>query len=279
MNRKLIPLLVAVLIAGVVLGAVIGRKAAPAAEVTAADPPVLPAPASATPVEGIVFSAVNHGPAATPDLLPSGIPAVYAFFRLTGVKVGADAEISWTHDGKAVGVVAAADVKLDASQPGTGSFVLRAEGGKLRAGIYEVELKAESRRFRASFVVADQAAAILAQKAPPTATLQVTQHVIARGVNQQGEPERPSAKLQAADRVFYVLRYQGAEPGMAMSIRWWRDNVELVTARKDVTLSSEAGWAHAWIQVEGGLPAGKYSATASVAGAAGEIARDQFTIQ
>lgn len=278
MNRKTIALLMATLVAGVLVGAILAHVAGRPGVAGSAVPESIPAAPVATVADGITFSGSSEPPATTPDLLPSGLPAVHGFFHLSGMKSQTTPQITWSRNGKAIGRVAAEDMTVDPAHAGSGRFVLRPTSGKLASGIYEVELTAAGRRFRASFVAAEQAGAILAQKAPASATLQVTQHVIARGVGQHGEPKQPAARLRSGDRVFYVLRYEGAEPGMALSVRWWRDNIEIVSARKDVILSSEAGWAHAWIQAEGGLPAGTYSVTASVAGGAGEITRDQFTV-
>jgi hypothetical protein len=156
---------------------------------------------------------------------------------------------------------------------------LAAPGGRLAPGLYELELQTTARKFRASFVAAPEAEAILAQQAPADAALVLRQHMTARGVKADGKPNGQVTTFGRVERVFYAMQYEGAEPGMAVLVRWWAGQTEIKAARKEIALPSTAGWAHAWMQADAGLPAGTYDVTATTAGGAQELARDQFTVR
>jgi len=157
--------------------------------------------------------------------------------------------------------------------------VLHAPGGKLAPGAYELQLQTDRRKFSASFVAAPEAQAVLAQAAPAEAALALTQHVVARGVGKDGSPSGPTSKFTQTERVHYVLRYRGAEPGMAVRVTWWVGNLEIKAARREVVLPATEGWAHAWMQAQNGLPAGTYTVRAATSGDTQALATDSFTVR
>ncbi|MCE5237040.1 hypothetical protein LLH23_00930 [bacterium] len=226
-----------------------------------------------------MFSPTPQEVAATPDVLPAGLAAVYAFYNLAETAGGGVVTATLSVDGKRTGAVRREDIRPDATRPGRGTVTIRAPRGKLAPGIYELELKTTRRRFRASFVAAANAPQILAQAAPAEAALALPQHGIALGVGPKGEPMRPTSRVGARVRVYYVVRYEGAEPGMAVCIRWWSGRTELRTARREVVLPSVSGWAHAWMQAADGLPRGTYEVTATTSGDVEPLARDRFTVE
>ena len=241
-------------------------------------PPAGRAPIPPLP-EGVKFSATPQEPPSTPDLLPAGVPAVYAFYNLPDAARGGVQGAAWSMNGKRLGAIPASDLRPEAHRADRGVVTLRAPTGKLQPGFYELALRGERRTFRASFAAADNAAAILSQPAPADAALSIPQHTTALGVGSSGEPLRATGKVGGKERVYYVLRYEGAEPGMAISIRWWRGTTELKAARREVVLPSTSGWANAWVQSESGLPPGAYSVSAMTSGDPHELARDQFAVR
>jgi hypothetical protein len=282
MNRH--PLLLGLL--ALALGALIGAGAAyfNSTNVGAAAPfqPTAPGTLAPEPVanrEGITFSGIPQEPPVTPDLLSAGVPLVYAFYNLPETARSGISAAMWRLNGKSVGAVPRTDIQPDAGRPGHGTVLLRATKGKLPAGVYELELQTQRRRFRASFVAAEDASAVIAQQAPADAVLTIQQHVVARGVGDKGEPLRPTSRVGGKERVYYVLRYQGAEPGMAIGVTWWLERTEIKAVRREVVLRSTSGWAHAWLQADSGLPAGAYHVSATTAGDTQELARDQFTVR
>jgi len=277
-TRRALKLGLLVLAVGAVLGVSVGLVARSAPRTRLATSAAVVAPPPVAP-EGIVFSPTPREVAATPDLLPAGLAVVYAFYNLAETAGGGVVAATLSVDGKRTGAVRGEDIHPDAARPGRGTVTIRAPGGRLAPGIYELELRTIRRRFRASFVAAANAAQILAQAAPAAAALALPQHGIALGVGPKGEPMRPTSRVGARQRVYYVVRYEGAEPGMAVCVRWWSGTTELPTARREVVLPSVSGWAHAWIQAADGLPPGAYEVTATTSGDVQPLARDRFTVE
>lgn len=282
MNRRILLLGLVVFAAGALIGvgAVRLRSVSPegALPLQPAVPGALP-PGPAADREGIAFSATPREPPSPPDLLPAGVAVLYAFYNLPEAAARGLLSATWSVDGKSLGALARGDIEPDAGRPGHGAILLRAPKGRFVPGVYELELRTESRKFRASFVAAENAPAIIAQQAPKEAMLALPQHVVARGVGPKGEPVRPTNEVESNERVYYVLRYQGAEPGMAISVTWWAGQTEIKAARREVVLPSTSGWAHAWMQAESGLPAGAYQVSVTTAGDTQALARDQFAVR
>jgi len=267
-----------VLAAGIVLGAsaALVTRHTPAARVTAsgaavAQPPGVP--------EGIAFSPTPQEVAATPDLLPAGVGAVYAFYNLPETARGGIVEANLSVDGRRAGTVPREDVRPDPGRPGRGTVTIRPPKGRFAQGVYELELTTTQRRYRASFVATANAPQILAQPAPAEASLALPQHAVALGVGPKGEPVRLTNRVGSRERIYCVVRYEGAEPGMAICIRWWSGRTELRAARREVVLPSVSGWAHAWMQAEEGLPPGTYDVTATTSGDAQALSTDCFAVE
>ena len=237
-------------------------------------------PVAAPPLTGpqVLFSVAPQEPTISPDLLSAGVATVYAFYSLPDMAPGEAPSAVWHKDGKPLGG-AASRVQADPQRAGHGMIMLEAPGGKLAPGIYEVELKTQARTFGASFAAAPGAAEILAQPAPMEAVLSVSQSGTARGVGPQGEMLQPTNAFAGTDKIYFVMHYAGAEPGTAVTFTWWNGKTELRQARQEVTLPAAAGWAHAWIQTEQGLPQGTYRAAAAVSGGAQDLAAAEFTIR
>jgi hypothetical protein len=75
------------------------------------------------------------------------------------------------------------------------------------------------------------------------------------------------------------MRYDGAEPGTAITVTWWAGGTELAQARREIILAGIAGWANAWIEVKAGLPPGAYVAKASVSGGSQDLATAPFRVK
>lgn len=239
----------------------------------------VPSPPPRERAEGVVFSTTRQEPPTTPDLLPAGASAIYASYNLPELALSPIVEAGWTQDGKRLAKISAADIQPDAQSPGRGTIILRPAGGTLQPGIYELDIRTQRRRFKASFVVAAQADTIVGQQAPAEAQLAISQQTVARGVGGKGEPLQPTKQIGTRDKVYFVFRYEGAEPGMGVTIKWWGGTTEIKNARREVTLASTAGWAHAWMQAAEGLPPGTYKVTLTTSGDAAELARTEFAVQ
>jgi hypothetical protein len=241
------------------------------------------APLTITPAPGgprVIFSTSPKPPAVSPDLLPAGLPAIYAFYSLPDMARGEAPTATWRKDGKPL-AGAASRLEADPERSGYGMIVFAPPGGKLAPGIYEVAMRTPQRTFEASFVAAEAAAEILARPAPAEAVLTIAQSGTARGVGAQGEMKQPANAFGPPDKIYFAMRYAGAEPGTSVTVRWWGGQTELTQARQEVTLPAAAGWAHAWMQAQSprGLPQGGYKVTAVVSGRAQELATAEFTIQ
>lgn len=224
-------------------------------------------------VPPIVFDTVPRRPHYTPPLLPAGVPLVYMFYDLTGQPGLNPSNASWLRNGVQLGHIANSDIRPDPQNPGHGMVLLRAPNGSLSPGLYEVQLTVAGERLLASFQVAWGAQEILQQPIPPAVELQVRQVTMARGVKPDGRPQSP-VKTVSPDcgRLYFAFRYAQAEPGLAVTVRWFLATRELETARREVVLPSTAGWAHAWVEPEGAWPSGTWRVAAYVSGDTQEIA-------
>lgn len=229
----------------------------------------------------VVFNVVAKKPPKNPDLLPAGSAIIYAFYQFPENESLAIKEVRIIRNGKFWGQISAADIRPDPQAPNQGKIVLRAPGGKWPAGIYEVQIHTVTRRLQASFVVAEGAEAIVAQPAPQEAEIKIVQLVLSRAVNEQGEPQKVGTKFTSRERIYCVVRYEKAEPGMTLCFRWWASTQELKAARQQVILPQERGWAYAWLQAikETGLPSGHYAVTVHSEGASQELSRASFIIE
>lgn len=282
MNRRLLGLGLLLFTVGVLAGAaVVHFGTRPPAEQC---PPVtvpnaVVASASTQSLEGIRFSPAPQDTGATAELLPSGTAAVYAFYFLSELPHGSLPKAAWRFNGTPLRIAGSGEVQADGGRPGHGMVVLHAAGGKLAPGAYELQLQTDRRKLSASFVAAPEAQAVLAQPAPAEAALALTQHVLARGVGKDGSPSGPTSTFTQTERVHYVLRYRGAEPGMAVRVTWWAGKTEIKAAGREVVLPAAEGWAHAWMQAQDGLPAGTYTVRAATSGDTQALATDSFTVR
>ncbi len=243
--------------------------------------PPRPSKESVSSAPELVFNAVPKKPPKNPDLLPAGSAIIYAFYQFPETESPALREVRIIRNGKFWGQVSSADIRPDPQAPNQGKIVLRAPGGKWPAGIYEVQIKTVTRRLQASFVVAEGAEAIVAQPAPMEAEIKIVQMVLSRAVNERGEPQKVSTKFTSRERIYCVVRYEKAEPGMTLCFRWWAGAQELKAARQQIILPQDKGWAYAWLQAknETGLPSGRYAVTVHSEGENQELRRVQFLIE
>lgn len=227
----------------------------------------------------IVFSTSPRRPETTPALIPAGVPVVYMFYDLN--REGSHLPtISWLCNGRALGNVANHDLRPDPEAPGRGMVLLRAPNGSLAPGLYEVQLTVGGESFLASFQAAWGAEEILQQPVPPAVELRVREATLARGVRADGRPQSP-LKVVSPDcgRLYFVFRYEQAEPGIALTVRWFMAAQELAAARREVVLPSTAGWAHAWVEPSGEWPSGEWRVVAYVSGDTQEVASATIVIR
>lgn len=229
------------------------------------------------PEERVVFGVSSTPPASSPDLLPAGALVIYCFYDVPGVKVSGAPVVTLSKDGKRREPVPATDLKAG-DRPGVGTLALKASGG-FAPGVYEVELQFSDSRVLASFVAATGAEAILGQSPPRDAQVTIGLPVFAAGVGAEGKPLRLGTVFRGSDRVFFAFKYDQAEPGSAVQVKWYGGREPIESATREVLLPSVKGWANAWLQAPPpGLPAGQYRAAVNMSSDPHELASAQFTV-
>ena len=266
-------LLVLAVVMGGALGTLAGLRhvSAPAAGIRAGAiaRPGQPTTPSNQSRELIVFSTTESAPSTTPDMLPAGVPAVYLFYDFPQIPASAVPRVRWWRDGRLIGEVPAAYIQPQAGMGAAGKAVLRAPKGSLGAGIYEVELTLGERRVTASFVVAWGAAQIASLPAPAESEVEISNAVIAAAVAADGSPRQPLTQVASgSQRIYFVFRYQKAEPGTALVVAWYGGQEAITSATREITLPAAAGWANAWLEAPATspLPPGGYRAVVTMAG-------------
>lgn len=229
---------------------------------------------------GILFGSNDEKPASNPDLLPAGLPLVYAFYEAPGRKTAGQPQVTWTKDGKPLPAPATADVTAN-SGGSAGRIVLRPPGGKLVPGVYEVEVALGASHIAASFVAAAGADQIMTQSAPAEGQVTISDLTLANAVSSQSEPQGPKRSFDGRDRIFVAFKFAKAEPGSAIVVKWFGGSELVKAATKEIVLPSTQGTASAWLQAPPGspLPVGQYSVTISMAGDTAALAQATFNVK
>ena len=239
---------------------------------------VLHALMGASDEERILFSATPTEPTRAPDLLPAGIPMVYAFYRIPGATAGASARAQWSRNGVVKGQIPVASI-TPGNHPGEGTIAFRAPADGFAPGVYEVEVQQGPNKVRGSFVTAVGAGAIIGQPAPKDAEVAIPKVAFADGVDAHGQPQRVRKTFYGTDRIFFAFRYTQAEPGSTVRVSWYGGQEPIKSAEREVLLPSVEGWAHAWLQAPfPGLPPGEYRATVTMSADTRAIATGSFTV-
>lgn len=228
---------------------------------------------------GILFSATDAKPTTNPDLLPAGLPAVYAFYEAPGHQGAGRPEVRWTRDGQVLPDPSPDDVKPEGNG-NSGKILLRPPGGKVEAGVYEVELKLGPSNVAASFVAAWGAEKIASQAAPTDAQVTITDLLLATAVSPENEPQHPQKSFGGRERIFAAFKFAKAEPGSAVVVKWYGGPEPITAATKEIVLPSTTGTASAWLQAPPGspLPPGRYSVAVSMAGDTTALAKTEFDV-
>lgn len=228
---------------------------------------------------GIVFGPTDTKPGVTADLLPAGVPIIYAWYEAPGRQSAGPPQAKWTRDGKPLPAPRAAEIS---AEPGknAGKILLRAPGGSLSPGVYELELKLGPSNLAASFVAAWGAEAIAAQSAPADAQVTITDLALATAVSALHQPQHPRKSFQGSDRIFAAFKFARAEPGSAIVVKWFGGPELIKSATKEIVLPGAAGSASGWLQapLSSPLPAGEYSVSLSMAGDTALLATAAFTV-
>ncbi|MHB8996513.1 MAG: hypothetical protein ACYC63_14810 [Armatimonadota bacterium] len=270
------------LAAGLFLGALLafsqgqGTRLGPASPLSPHS--VLQSLAGASDEARMLFSATAVEPSRSPDLLPAGLPLIYAFYRIPGVKPGEVPKARWSKNGVTKGQIPAASITAG-THPGTGTIVLRAPTGGFGPGVYEVELELGPNKVTASVVTAHGAEAIIAQPAPKDAEVVIPKVAFTAEVDAQGQPQHPRKTFYGTDRIYFAFRYTQAEPGSTVKVNWYGGETAIASAEREVLLPSVEGWAHAWLQAPPpGLPPGEYRTTVTMSADTRAIATGSFAI-
>lgn len=240
---------------------------------------VLQSLSGASDEERMLFSATPVEPSQPPDLLPAGLPVIYAFYKIPGVKSDEVPKARWSKNGVTKGQIPATSITAG-THPGTGTIALRAPTGGFGPGVYEVELELGPSKVTGSVVTAFGAEEIIAQPAPKDAEVAIPKVAFAAGVDAQGQPQHPPKTFYGTDRIYFTFRYTQAEPGSTVKVNWYGGETAIASAEREVLLPSVEGWAHAWLQAPPpGLPPGQYRATVTMSSDTRAIAAGSFTVR
>jgi hypothetical protein len=265
------------LLIGALLALQYGRGGASGSTVTAPQA-LLQALTGGPPEEKLLFSSAPTAPTVPVDLLPAGIPVVYAFYELPDVRTAGLPKAQWSKNGVIKGQIPAASI-TPAAEPGSGMIALRAPEGAFAPGVYEVEVAFEGSKVAGSFVTAWAAEAIIGQPAPRDAEVVIKDACFATAVGTDGKPQPPRKTFYGTDRIYFVFRYGQAEPGSTVQVKWYGANEAIESAEREVLLPSVAGWAHAWLQAPmPGLPPGQYRAAVCMSSDTHELTGGSFGI-
>jgi hypothetical protein len=235
----------------------------------------LDTPPASTPVPGdeiepLTFSLQPQPPAVTPDFLTAGAPVVYVFYWLPDLTTLSPPRLQWWRDGQALAPVPPEQISQRRQGGGVrGAATLPAPDGSLPAGIYEVTVTVGDREISGSFAALWGADEIIAQQPPASATMTIEQIVIAEGIQSDGSPRDPRAKLREGPRRLYlVFAFARAEPGSAVLVKWYANGQPIQGGGREVVLPTTHGWAHGWVETSDpqGLPPAEYRATVMLAG-------------
>lgn len=279
-TRKRSPLLVTLLFIGLLAGVCCGLYWSRSTAGSLSFPATLLSHLQPPAEDRFIFSPTPDFPSASPDLLASRLPAVYFFYDLPRLNVSAPPKITWSRDGHSLGSVPPSSITTGLAGPQTATVVLRPPDGALKPGIYEVELAFPTVHLAASFVAADDAAAIMAQPTPRDAELKISEAATASAIDRTGRPVGARTSFSGAERIYLAFHFTQAEPSSAVIIHWYAGGIELTEARREVVLPSSEGWAHGWLQALPGspLPPHEYRATVSLSADSKEIAAVQFIV-
>jgi hypothetical protein len=227
----------------------------------------------------IVFSAESEPLAATPDLLPADAGEIYCFYRLPETYADSVVSAHCWHNGEDLG-----DIETSAASVQSVPYlVLKPPGGaeSFSPGIYEVELAGPERDLgRGSFVVAEDAAEIMAGKPSLKGRTRVVSCVTTRRVNKRGEPEEPQAVFAGTDKVYVAFAYINGTAGGKIGVLWHCDGRPIEAALQELEMKGGAGRGFAWMGAgRGRLPAGKYCVTLYLQGVDKSLAQANFTVQ
>lgn len=257
-----------------------GSSPAPRGTGSPAETPGLPS--AETPQSlPVVFSTSPEPADATPALLPAGVPVIYLFYRLGGGEAtDTPSRVRWSRNGQPLPDVIHQDIQPDPDTPGRGTVLLRPPNRSLPPGLYEAELSVGEARLAASFQAAWGAEEILQQPVPAAAEVKLSRAAMATGVKRDGSPERRLRTIGPDyGRLYFVFRFEQAEPGIALTVKWFVAGEELVAARQEVVLPATAGWGHAWAEAQPEWLPGEWRAVAYVSGDSEELASAVVTVR
>jgi len=213
-------------------------------------------------------------------MIPAGVTAVHVFLNLPGWPAGGALNLSAKRLTPPTATLTVTRPAAEPGQPGRATAVLAAPAGGLQPGLYEVTASSGGRRETATFLVVAGAAEIIGQTAPAEAEVLLSKGVIAGGVAADGKPTKSLKEIRdPAARLWLVFRYDQAEPGTSLTVRWFSNNVPLPGATRELALRGAAGWAHAWLQASPRLPAGTLRAEVTLTGDAEVLLSVQVPVQ
>ncbi len=250
--------------------------------------PVGPPPglAAATPAavtrDEIVVSDLPTPPVSTPALLPTAAQ-LYCYFRLEQVPAGTPVQAQWRLGADHLGALDLAGLVRERQPFLAGQFPFQPPAGKpqFAAGIYQLTLRSgEQVLVETSFVVAQDAARILAQTPPPVGALHVVSLGTYGSLNPRGQPQQPATAFPPVGRIYAVFTYLNGDPKQPLLVRWYSAGAEIEQARQEIKTRAGAGTGYAWLQAGGaGLPAGAYQVQVTLAANSQPLATANFTIQ
>jgi hypothetical protein len=245
-----------------------------------APPPPARAPSQPT-LDRFVFGITPALPRSNPELLPAEATTVFGFAPWPAGARREEVQARWSWRGGAFQDAPVTPVRSPDGTLFARVALQQRPPAPLGPGVGEVELRLRGQRAaHGCFVLAAQAARVLAQQAPPSAQTRVSGLAVGGAVGADGRVVRPQAKFQPLDRIWVSFAYSGADPGASFVVYWYAGDNELRRARKTLTVGAPAGIANAWLQAHGkGLPPGPYRVSVCYGADPVPLAQADFQVQ
>lgn len=250
-----------------------------------ASTPSSPSPAQPTvsyPAVGrFVFGITPALPQTTPPLLPAEARIVFGFAPWPAGARREEVQARWSWQGGPMQEAPVAPIRAPGGAILARVTLEQTPPAALGPGLGEVELRAHGRRTaHGCFVLAAQAARVLAQQTPPSAQTRVANLLIGASLGPEGRVVRSQGSFGPLDRVYVSFSYSGADLGAGFVVHWYAEDNELQRAKKTLTVNAEAGTGNVWLQARGkGLPPGRYRVTVCYGADPIPLAQAEFRVQ
>jgi len=246
----------------------------PTPQVMARQPQLIP--------DTVVVCTGEPKPESTPSLLPAEAPVLHCFYRLERYPAGTPLTVEWRRNGQPLGTLPLEGHRRERGAILAGRFLIRPPAGaqQFAPGLYQLTFRSGAEVLEeASFVLAVEAARILAQQPPPAGEIRVVSLVTCSALDPHGKPLGVAQSFAPTARIYALFTYVNGVRQARFEVRWLRGEVLIPQATQQIEMQPGAGQAYAWLQAGGeGLPEGQYLVQVFLAGGEQPLAVAQFTV-